>query len=59
MNIATDIYRIIYLLNVPASVGCVHCSMSLHNTHTQTCNVQMQTQLTVDPFLSSHEAGYW
>ena len=50
MNIATDTHGIVYLIDVPASVGvrsCGQCSMSLRNAYTQTRNVQTQTQSTV------------
>ena len=52
MNIATDTHGIIYLIDVPASVGvrsCGQSSMSLRNAHTQTRNVQTQTQSTLWP----------
>ena len=50
MNIATDTHGIVYLVDVPDSVGVRsrgQCSMSLRNVYTQTRNVQTQTQSTV------------
>ena len=50
MNTATDTYGIVYLIDLPASVGvrsCGQCSMSLRNAYTQARNVQTQTQSTV------------